>query len=133
MKRYIDFIIAMFRTFFLKLKLGDKSSINGAQYIGRGCIFEIKDGKVQLGKRTTFRGFDILGASEGGQIKIGDYVYFGRYCSITAHENVEIGDRCRFGPCVQIFDHDHKFTYDGVISGYNVGGGINRKRNMGWG
>ena len=33
-----------------------------------------------------------------------------RYCMVSAHGYVEIGDNCIFGPGVRIFDNNHKFS-----------------------
>ncbi len=76
---------------------------------------------MYLGRRTRFSSYFSISISEGGVVEIGDSVYLGRFCNIACHEHVVVGDGCRFGPNVQIFDHNHKFGYDGIAPGYTRG------------
>lgn len=122
MIKYMNYLGDVLRTLILKLQCGSNAKISGIQHIRKNCSFDIDDGELHIGKRSIFNGYISLSAREGGKIIIGDGVYFGRFCNIACHESIEIGDGCRFGPNVQIFDHNHKFAYDGIIQGYNRGG-----------
>lgn len=122
MIKYMNYIGDVFRTIILKLQCGSNAKISGIQHIRRNCSFEIDNGELKIGKRSIFNGYISISTKEGGKITIGNNVYFGRFCTIACHESVEVGDGCRFGPGVSIFDHNHKFTYDGIIPGYNRGG-----------
>lgn len=53
-------------------------------------------------------------AAVGGLLKIGDNVFFNRNCIVACRKEIIIGDRCAFGPNVVIYDHDHKFTTEGI-------------------
>lgn len=131
MTKYMYYLGDVFRTVILKLEYRSKVKIKGVQHIRKYCLFQIDNGELQIGRRSVFNGYNNISAKEGGRITIGDNVYFGRFCNITCHESVNVGDGCRFGPNVQIFDHNHKFTYDGIVSGYSRGGGY-WERHMGW-
>ncbi len=120
MTKYINYVGDIFRTAILKLHCGSKAKINGIQHIRKCCWFDIDSGEIQIGKRVIFNGYNSM-STKGGEITIGDNVYFGKFCNIACHESVNIGDGCRFGPNVQIFDHNHKFTYDGITPEYSVG------------
>lgn len=121
MIKYMNYFGDVFRTTILKLQCGSNAKISGIQHIRRNCSFEIDDGEFKIGKRSIFNGYISISTKEGGKITIGNNVYFGRFCTIACHERVEVGDGCRFGPGVSIFDHNHKFTYDEIIPGYNRG------------
>lgn len=123
MKKYMYYLGDVFRTAILKLECRSKVKIKGVQHIRKCCLFQIDNGELQIGRRSIFNGYNNLSAKEGGRITIGDNVFFGRFCNIFCHESVNVGDGCRFGPNVQIFDHNHKFTYDGIVSEYSKGGG----------
>lgn len=49
-----------------------------------------------------------------GEMKIGN-VSFNRNSIISCRQKIEIGDNCYFGPDVYVYDHDHKYTIDGVV------------------
>lgn len=58
----------------------------------------------------------------GGKIIIKRGCFFNNYCSINSLEYIEIGEDCIFGENVKIYDHNHKYSNEGVISkmGYNT-------------
>lgn len=43
-------------------------------------------------------------------------VFFNNNCSINCLEKIEIGDGCIFGEGVKLYDHNHKYKTDPVIS-----------------
>jgi acetyltransferase-like isoleucine patch superfamily enzyme len=64
--------------------------------------------RLQVGKAVGFRRkFNII--IDGGQVTIGNNVFFNFDCTINCLGNVHIGDNCRFGENVKIYDHNHKF------------------------
>lgn len=75
-------------------------SYNGHINIGTGCILE---------KMTK------LSACDGGKLEIGNNVYFNVECKVVARSEIVIKDNVLFGPRVMIYDHNHKFNYDGVV------------------
>ena len=78
------------------------------------------NGHIILGKRTTAFNRVTLSAN-GGNLILGNNVFFNRNCIVVALQQIIIGDNCIFGPGVTIYDHDHKFNSNGVIHGeYNT-------------
>lgn len=49
-----------------------------------------------------------------GCMRLGRGAFFNYGCKIIAHERIEIGDDCLFGPNVQVFDFDHGHDRDDV-------------------
>ena len=45
-----------------------------------------------------------------GKVKIGSNVFFNHGCSLTALEQISVGDNCIFGENVKVYDHDHGFN-----------------------
>ena len=90
--------------------------LNGFQKMQFSTQISIKDkGSIILGKRTsTDKRVALL--VKGGVIEVGDYVFFNRNCIIASQNHICIGNRCIFGPNVTIYDHDHKFNYEGVMN-----------------
>lgn len=94
-----------------------KLKMKGFQDIRFDTEFAIQHkGHVTLGKSTTaFR--RVTFAANGGVIEIGNGVFFNRDCMVCALDRITIGDRCLFGPKVIIYDHDHVFNENGLVSG----------------
>lgn len=61
-----------------------------------------------------------LKAESGGNINIGNRVFFNHNCSVTALGNVSIGDGCVIANNVVIVDHDHNIGESGVAKGFVV-------------
>lgn len=76
-------------------------------------------GKLRVGKHVTFRNRFNL-AIESGRVEIGNNVFFNNDCSITALENIVIGDNCIFGENVKLYDHNHKYKNKNELI-YNQG------------
>ena len=96
-------------------------NIHGFQDFRFDIELAIKNkGRISLGKRTTAFRRVTLGAN-GGNLQLGDYVFFNRNCIVATLHQITIGHSCLFGPGVTIYDHDHKFSSDGIIHGkYNT-------------
>ena len=60
-------------------------------------------------------------ALDGGSMHIGNRVFVNRNCIFVCRKSIRIGNHCTFGPNVCIYDHDHKYGYQGIESGYNYG------------
>lgn len=85
-------------------------STNTKMVIGKGA-------EVSLGARVVSDGRTVIIAGDGAELTIGSRVYFNEDAMISCKEQISIGDGCRFGPNVKIFDNDHKFdAYCGVSS-----------------
>ncbi len=71
-------------------------------------------GKIKVGKRFTFRrGFSLM-IDRGGEVIIGDNVFFNNYCSLNANERIVIGDGTIFGENVRVYDHNHCYRNTNV-------------------
>jgi maltose O-acetyltransferase len=63
-------------------------------------------GIVQLGKKVYFsKRTDIVAV--GGNIKIGNGVFFNKDCMIVSMNAITIGNYCQIGEMTAIYDHDH--------------------------
>lgn len=94
---------------FWKIKYGSRLSLALVQSFGRGCVLRVgKEARVSLGRETVSRGGLTIRA-EQGKIVIGDKCFFNTNCSLTAMEDITIGDRCQFANNLVIVDHDHDY------------------------
>ena len=94
---------------FWKIKYGGRLSLALVQSFGRGCVLRVgKEARVSLGRETVSRGGLTIRA-EQGKIVIGDKCFFNTNCSLTAMEDITIGDRCQFANNLVIVDHDHDY------------------------
>ena len=74
----------------------------------------IGDGHIVIGNFLMSRGPLYLKSVDGGQLSIGDSVFFNHNCSITCAESITIGSHCMFANNLVIIDHDHEVTECGV-------------------
>ena len=78
-------------------------------------------GKMKLGKNVTFQRNVSLTSVSGGILDIGSDVAFNRNCTVICRREIIINDHVIFGPGVTIYDHDHKFSEEGILSGFKHG------------
>ena len=102
-----------------KILSPNRVHVHYIQRISPCCsIKSFDNGQLVLGKNCEASSgcdFQIHG---NGVLKIGDGVYFNRYCMISAHQQVAIGNHCIFGPGVKVFDNNHKYDPErGVVNG----------------
>lgn len=76
-------------------------------------------GTVFLGDRV-FADRQSVIVAVGGKLTIGDHTFINSNCTIVSHERIDIGSDCMFGPNVCVYDHDHKFGFEGVSNDYNT-------------
>lgn len=101
----------------MKLVHGIHANIHWLQRISPLCSLKIFDkGTLKIGRNTEFAAYCDHEVHGKGKLIIGDGVYMNRYCMISAHEEVTIGDYCLFGPGVRIFDNNHKFSQENGVS-----------------
>lgn len=70
--------------------------------------FRFAKGKIRLGKKIGIRRNCEFSVNDGA-ISIGDDCFFNRDCLIVSHEEISIGNNCKFGPRVMMFDHDYDY------------------------
>lgn len=81
-----------------------------------------QNGNIQIGKRINILTSSRLIITGNGKIRIGKGVYFNSNVICCCRNKVEIGDGCRFGPNICIYDHDHLYSYEGgVLDEYKLG------------
>lgn len=68
------------------------------------------EGKIYVSRNCDVAPFCDFEVPGEGILKIGEGYYFNRYCMISAHQEVTIGNRCMFGPGVKIFDNNHRHS-----------------------
>lgn len=73
-------------------------------------------GNLYIGRNTEISSYCDFEVHGNGILKIGTKTYFNRFCMISAHENVTIGSGCMFGPCVKVFDNNHKYSQERGVS-----------------
>ena len=74
----------------------------------------VGDGHIVIGNFLMSRGPIYLKSVDGGQLSIGDSVFFNHNCSITCAERITIGNHCMFANNLVIVDHDHQVNEEGV-------------------
>lgn len=108
----------LIRFCFNKIRWGKQFDVHPIQRISPFCALKIfNQGQIQIGRNTEFAhgcDFEVHGT---GKLSIGAKTYFNRYCIISAHQKIQIGTNCMFGPGVKIFDNNHRFSKkEGVSS-----------------
>jgi len=89
--------------------------LEGFQDLSTSTIISLKNGKLRLGTRIkTYPHVSFYVC--GGDLSIGKRTTFNCNCMITCRNKISIGERCAFGPNTLIYDHDHKYDYDGFRS-----------------
>lgn len=79
-----------------------------------------EDGKMKIGKSVSFQR-NVSLTSVGGILDIGSNVSFNRNCIVICRKEITIKDHVIFGPGVTIYDHDHRFSDEGILPGFKHG------------
>jgi len=72
------------------------------------------NGRLNL-KNVKFRSGNFI-FCDGGELNIGDGCFFNRNCSINCVLNIKIGKNTIFGENVKIYDHNHDFSSEYIVS-----------------
>ncbi len=70
--------------------------------------------KMHFGKKFQFRKWFTL-LLEGGEVSIGDNVFFNNGCTVCAKQKIVIGDGTIFGENVKIYDHNHNYSKTDIL------------------
>lgn len=110
-------IYNVIRISVLKLIHPNRFNVHPIQRISPSAsLITSRKGKFNIEYNTEIsKGCDFE-AHGDGVISIGTKTYFNRYCMISAHSSVTIGEHCMFGPGVKIFDNNHKFSKEQGVS-----------------
>lgn len=100
---------------YIKLKLYKMFVCNNMTFdkiemLSRQTKFKLQSNStVKLGKHIVTDGHSTLVVSNGGELTIGNSVYLNEGCMISCKSKIEVGDNCKLGPGVMIFDNNHKY------------------------
>ncbi|MDO4622110.1 MAG: acyltransferase [Eubacteriales bacterium] len=83
-----------------------------------------KNSTVILGKNIVSDGRCVMIVDEGGRLEIGSRVYMNENSMISCKGRIAIGEGCKFGPNVNIFDNNHGFNYKEGVSETHTKGDI---------
>lgn len=116
-KALLLIIYNIIRFGFLKCIHRNKMHIHWLQRINPLCSIKLfGNGIITIGRNTEFAAYCDHEVHCNGKLTIGNKVYMNRFCMISAHESVTIGDNCLFGPGVKIFDNNHQFNSQTGVS-----------------
>lgn len=95
----------------------------GIQMFGRNTkICFRKKSTVHFGDRIISDGRMVIIVDDNAKLFIGDRTYFNEGAMISCKGMIKIGEGCKFGPNVKIFDNNHKYdVVNGVSDEHNVG------------
>lgn len=110
---YLSSLIGLLKLFCYKLFYYNRINIQkGVFCCSSTKVLTKKGAKIIFGRNTHIRNNCLFRAEQGAVISIQDNCFFNDNCIIVAKGKIEIGSNTIFGPNVQIFDHDHRYTDD---------------------
>ncbi len=121
MKKYLVCLSSVVTLSICKLFHWKKLQIGGIPVRIRIRNLDLVGGAIFVGRMINVSQGTKLISAKGGTLKIGDSVYFNRNNNVVCRGTIEIGNGCRFGPNVNIFDHDHEYGLEGVTDNYKIG------------
>lgn len=84
-------------------------------HLDRSCHVEFEDRIVSDGRM-------VINVGKNAHLHIGRRVYFNEDAMISCKGNISIGNGCKFGPNVKIFDNNHRFDANrGVLDIHSCG------------
>lgn len=85
--------------------------------LGRNTKLCVTDtSEVTLGDHIVSDGRLVMMVGPQAKLRIGDGVYFNENMMISCKSSVTIGQGCKFGPNVSIFDNNHRFDAQNGVS-----------------
>lgn len=101
---------------------GSRYSSNIVERISaKASISLFQQGRIHLGRNIELAPYVDVQVHGNGDLEIGNKVYMNRYCMISCHGKIKIGDGCLFGPGVKVFDNNHRFGVEGVRTDLKIG------------
>ncbi len=93
---------------YAKLRFGKKCKVHAVNSLEGKFKIDIKQkSSIKIGHFLMSKGPLYLTSINGANLKIGDNVFFNHNCSITAMDNIIIGNHAMFGNNVVLVDHNH--------------------------
>lgn len=113
-----------FRVFYNFLKLRTAAFKNGANLTAAGVeLFDRRarflfkrNSNIRLGGNIVSDGRSMIVVDPGAELSIGNHVYMNENAMISCKGRIRIGDNCKFGPNVCIFDNNHRFSPETGVS-----------------
>ena len=106
---------------FYKVKYGNSLKLNLSLSERGSNIKIIGQGKISSKKNLRLRANTSV-VSIGGEIQLGENVFFNRNCNIISRQTIFIGNNVSMGHNVCVIDHDHIFNKEKVCgTEYNTG------------
>lgn len=106
-KVWMNFVSVM-KFFALKIRYGKRLKMSIRNSIrDKFRVDMFPECSLKIGKKISVLGPLYIKIINGGNLKIGDYCFFNRNCSISCLGNSTIGDYCNFANNIVIVDHDH--------------------------
>lgn len=121
MKPYLLVAYNMVRFGIKRLLYGTHFIAGSVEMLGLNTRLSIeKSSHVRLGEHLVSDGRLAIITGKRACLVIGARTYFNEGVMISCLESVSIGDGCRFGPDVKIFDNNHKFSSKSGVSAEHI-------------
>lgn len=123
LKEVIIIFYSFFKSFFYQIKnkalmlFRKDLKISGNTTIEKNAHLKVYGGKIKI-NNSTIRSGAYFSAVAGGELTIEEGTFFNRNCTIVSRDSITIKKNCLFGPNVTIYDHDHKFSKQGITEGF---------------
>ena len=121
MKPYVLAAYNWLRFRWIKLRSCKNLCAGSVELLGWNSRFSFHpQSSVTLGERVVSDGRTVIITGSQATLKIGSSVYFNENAMISCKNSVSIGDGCRFGPNISIWDNDHKYSAQEGVSAEHV-------------
>ena len=110
-------IYNIIRLLFIKIRCGSKAKLFYIQpmLISSTLIVESGVKNIIIGKNFKLAEYSKIKVRKGASLIVGNNCFFNCNFYMTVRGQIIIGDNCKFGPNVLIFDHDYDFKNKGGI------------------
>lgn len=123
MKPYVLVLNNLIKFSFIKILKCKKFKYNTITMTSADLKLKFKpNSNVSFGNKIVSDGRGVILVDQNANLIIGDNVYFNEDLMISCKGNVKIGNGCKFGPNVKIFDNNHRFDrINGVSDEHSIG------------
>ena len=116
-------MLGLLKILLYKIAFGKDLILQGIPHHSYKATIRIrKGGKILFGNRSHLAEGDCLWVTEGAEFSLGENSGFGVNCIISCREKITVGDNVMTGPFITIYDNDHVYETDGLMtrSGYKT-------------
>lgn len=123
MKPYLRVVYNFIKLRAHMIKLEIKLNISKIELFSVKTKFIFKkNSNINLGTNIVTDGRCVIVVDSDAKLFIGNHVYMNENAMISCKGEITIGDNCKFGPNVNIFDNNHRFSIEtGVSNKHRVG------------